>query len=383
VKHPILPRAARALLVLLGVAALAAAGFTPAFRAGAARATTVGMHAAVRDHPLVLAHYYIWFTPSSWNRAKTDLPAEGRYSSDDAAVMRQHIRAAKAAGINGFIVSWKSTPVLDQRLHTLVEVARSEGFRLALTYQGLDFDRNALPPKRIAADLRAFSTEYATDPVFDVLGKPFVVLTGTEKLDTAQLAEITTPLRPELLILASEKSVNGYERVASLVDGNLYYWSSVNPDTMPSHSSKLQAMGQAVRARGGIWIAPAAPGFDARLVGGESVVDRKNGATFRKEWRAAVASQPTATGIISWNEFSENTYIEPSRRYSTQYLRILSDLTGAGSADLTDFDSDAPAGRGSPWRATATLTGLGGLIVVSGVVIVRRQRRYRSPTGTQ
>jgi hypothetical protein len=368
--------------VLLGVAALAAAGFAPAFRAGAVEATTVRTHATTGESPLVLAHYYIWFTPSSWNRAKTDLPVEGRYSSDNAAVMRQHIRAAKAAGIDGFIVSWKSTSALDQRLHTLAEVARAEGFKLALTYQSLDFDRHALPPARIEADLHTFSTEYATDPVFDILGKPFVVLTGTEQFDTAQLAEITTTLRPKLLILASEKSVNGYERVAGFVDGNLYYWSSVNPDTMASHSSKLQAMGQAVSSHGGIWIAPAAPGFDARLVGGESVVDRKNGITFRKEWQAAMTSRPTAIGIISWNEFSENTHIEPSQRYSTQYLRILGDLTGAGPSGLADFDSDAPAGRGSPWRATAALTGLGGLIVVSGLVIVRRQHRHRRPMET-
>ena len=52
------------------------------------------------DSPVpVLAYYYIWFTHASWNRAKTDYPALGRYSSDDAEVMRTHIRWAKAAGI--------------------------------------------------------------------------------------------------------------------------------------------------------------------------------------------------------------------------------------------------------------------------------------------
>ena len=34
----------------------------------------------------------------------------GRYSSDDRDVMRQQVRWAKRAGIDGFIVSWKSTP---------------------------------------------------------------------------------------------------------------------------------------------------------------------------------------------------------------------------------------------------------------------------------
>ncbi len=67
--------------------------------------------------------------------------------------MRQHIRWAKAAGINGFIVSWKSTESLNKRLSLLVDVAAEENFKLAIIYQGLDFDRNPLPVDRIANDL--------------------------------------------------------------------------------------------------------------------------------------------------------------------------------------------------------------------------------------
>src|SRR5688572_7207709 len=56
----------------------------------------------------IFAYYYIWFDAASWDRAKVDYPALGRYSSDDRDVMRQHVRWAKEAGIDGFIVSWKS-----------------------------------------------------------------------------------------------------------------------------------------------------------------------------------------------------------------------------------------------------------------------------------
>jgi hypothetical protein len=60
-------------------------------------------------HLPVLAYYYQWFNPSSWNRVKIDYPSLGRYSSDDENVMRRHIELARAAGIEGFIVSWKSS----------------------------------------------------------------------------------------------------------------------------------------------------------------------------------------------------------------------------------------------------------------------------------
>jgi hypothetical protein len=76
----------------------------------------------------LLAYYYIWFDPSSWDRAKIDLPQLGPYSSDDPKVMRQHIEWAKEAGIGGFIVSWKSTPTLNRRLQQLMEIADAADF---------------------------------------------------------------------------------------------------------------------------------------------------------------------------------------------------------------------------------------------------------------
>src|SRR5690242_18811803 len=70
---------------------------------------------ALQQAPIpLLAYYYIWFDASSWNRAKIDLPQLGAYSSDDPQVLRQHIQWAKQAHLDGFIVSWKSTPTLNR-----------------------------------------------------------------------------------------------------------------------------------------------------------------------------------------------------------------------------------------------------------------------------
>ena len=272
--------------------------------------------------PLVLAHYYIWFDASSWNRAKTDYPALGRYSSDEASIMRRHVEMAQAAGIDGFIVSWKSTLVLDDRLQQLADIAEELDFKLAVTYQGLDFNRDRLPVDRIGEDLDIFIETFADQPAFDLFERPLVVLTGTWEYSVDELALITDSRRDDLTILASEKNVDGYERVAEVVDGDLYYWSSVNPGTNPNHTEKLRAMGDAIRRHGGYWIAPAAPGFDARLVGGTTVVERNEGATLRAEWQAALNSIPDAIGIISWNEFSENTHIEPSLEEGTTALGL-------------------------------------------------------------
>jgi hypothetical protein len=278
------------------------------------------------SHVPVLAYYYIWFDTQSWSRAKSDYPLIGRYSSDDADVMRQHIKWAKDAGIDGFIVSWKSTEKLNRRLEQLVDIAEEENFKLAIIYESLDFERNHLPITQIDSDLSYFINQYSDHPVFDLFEKPMVIWSGTWEFSAQEIASVVQDKREHILILASEKNVKGYQRLSSMVDGDAYYWSSVDPDTHPGYREKLVKMSDAVHADGGLWVAPAAPGFDARLVGGERVVDRESGDTLQTQLRAALQSLPDAIGLISWNEFSENSHVEPSQDHGHRYLELLSEI---------------------------------------------------------
>ena len=324
----------------------------------------------------VLAYYYIWYDTSSWDRAKVDIPTLGDYSSDDISVMRKHILEAKAAGITGFIVSWKSTDVLNRRLEQLAEVAQQENFKLVIIYQGLDFNRNPLPVNQVANDLDVFIQQFASLPAFQLYSKPLVIWSGTWKFSTQEIEQVAKSRRGVLLLLASERNLDGYNRLANLVDGNAYYWSSVNPATYPGYQTKLDQMGQLVHQNNGLWIAPAAPGFDARLIGGTTVVDRNNSDTFRTEINAAMASSPDALGIISWNEFSENSYIEPSQKYGTQYLDILSQILKVPGPKIAEFDSSIPDRIFSeviPGSRLIALGGLIGLVLVCLVIIIRRR----------
>jgi hypothetical protein len=323
-----------------------------------------------------LAYYYIWFDSTSWNRAKIDYPLLGKYSSDDRTVMRQHIQWAKAAGITGFIVSWKSTDVLNRRLEQLADLAEEEDFKLVVIYQGLDFDRNPLPVDRIATDLDYFIQHFSGRKAFSLFSKPLIIWSGTWKFSEQDIERVTSARRQSLLILASERNLDGYLRLANVVDGNAYYWSSVNPDTFSSYQEKLTGMGEAVHQHGGLWIPPAAPGFDARLVGGTSQVDRKDGETFRTEINTAMASSPDALGIISWNEFSENTQIEPSKSFGSQYLSILSEIDHLPPPQIGEFDSSEPAGEFKEPLSGSRMIALSGitLLVIAGFVITARRR---------
>lgn len=325
----------------------------------------------------VLAYYYIWYDRGSWDRAKTDLPILGSYSSDSRRIMRQHVEWAKSAGINGFIVSWKSTPKLDQRLRQLVEVARDEDFKLAIIYQGLDFDRKAVPAAQVGNDLEHFAAEYASDPVFHVLGRPLVVWSGTWAFSRAEIDGVTTRLRPTLRILASERDVDGINRLAGTVDGDAYYWSSVNSETFPGYLDKLTAMSAVVHSQGGLWIVPVAAGFDARLVGGSRVVSRDNGEHFRRQMGVIAETHPDAIGLISWNEFSENSHVEPSVEHGYTYLDVVREARPlAGLSPIDEDSSEEPLSRDPAWIQRLLALSLLAVLMMLGVVLtIRRARR--------
>jgi Glycosyl hydrolase family 99 len=321
------------------------------------------------------AYYYIWYQPASWNRAKTTYPALGRYSSSDPKVIRQQIELAKKAGLGGFIVSWKSTRRLNTRLARVVRIANEEHFKLALIYEGLDFKRNPLPVNRVESDLLYFRHRYGRNPAFNLEGKPIVIWSGTWKYGRRAIAAVARLVRPGLLLLASEKSLNGYQRVSKFVDGDAYYWSSVDPKRDPWAEEKLSAMSQAIHSRSGLWIAPAASGFDARQVGGHRIVPRLGGGTLRAEWRTALASAPDVIGLISWNEYSENSEIEPTLAFGAKYLSTVADLTGKNVVFTGNFDSSSTPARSAGYTTELLVGSLVLLVTCLAAVGWRREVR--------
>jgi hypothetical protein len=329
----------------------------------------------------LLAYYYLWFDPSSWDRAKTDYPTLGRYSSDDPQIMRQHIAWAKSAGIEGFVVSWRDTPTNNRRLRLLMDVARGMDFRIAMIYQGLDFQREPRAVAQVQADFITFRDRFADDPVILRLGgKALTIFSGTWRYSHDDIRTVTAAVRSSMLVLSTEKSVEGYQRLADVTDGDAYYWSSVDVDTNTYYEKKLHDMSTAVHRDGHYWMAPFAPGFDARLVGGTRSIDRKDGQTLRQQYTAAVSSSPDVLGLISWNEFSENSYVEPSQAFGSRYLDVLRDLTAARAPNppqATDSSDTAVSVRGRllPNVVVLAVFPLILIAVVVGITVHRRRRQ--------
>jgi hypothetical protein len=391
-------RTARAGLALAICLATLAAASPPPPDMPAASSPVSSAAPAAGVRPLVFAYYYIGYATSSWRRAKTDLPTLGTYDSRDRTVIAQHLAWARAAGIDGLIVSWKHEQRLDDALAILVDEASKVGMKLILLYQGLDFDRLPLDPNVVASDLAWFVDTYGDDSPFDVFGLPTIVWSGTWGYTPSQLQLVRTAVgAPErALLLGSERSADAYAPRAQYFDGDAYYWSSPDPLSTPRYQRRLDDLAAAVRADFGRWIAPAAPGFDARLVGGTSIVPRRDGATYRAAWDGAMATDPDVLGIISWNEFSENSQIEPSKTYGNAYLDITTQLvaglpsTGAPTPGASVVPTSPPAAVSSsppvagildpPGRIEPTNVwgALVGVAIVIALFLVGRTLRRRS-----
>jgi hypothetical protein len=278
----------------------------------------------------VFAYYYMWMHGSYWSSNKLDYPARpfpGNYNSSNPAVINWQIMQAKAAGITGFIVSWKDTPLYRIIIPRLEKVANQDNFRLAMEYEGLDYSRRPLPVAEVTRDFRYFAVHYAVNRAwYRIGGKPLTMLSGTGEFSSPAVCRVTGPVRHAILVLAEANGVAEFQRLAACTDGDAYYWSSGNPATYPGWGGKLRAMGAAVHGNDQIWLAPFAPGFDGTQIGGQIIVPRFGGTTLRSEYAAASRSAPDILGLISWNEWTENTYMEPSVAFGNRYLHVLRDL---------------------------------------------------------
>lgn len=278
----------------------------------------------------VFAYYYMWMHGSYWSSNKLDYPAQpfpGNYNSSNPAVMNWQIMQAKAAGITGFIVSWKDNATYRRILPLVESAANRDNFKLAMEYETLASNKATLPVAVVSADFRYFVANYASDPAwYRVNGKPLTMIDDSSFFTTSQLASITGPVRPALAVLQDVSTVALYNKYAAYTDGNAYYWSSENPATNPHAAATLAALGAAVYATHGTWIAPFAPGYNSTLIGGHVIVPRNNGAALRTEYAIAAASSPDILGLISWNEWTENTNVEPSVSSGSTYVNVLNSL---------------------------------------------------------
>jgi hypothetical protein len=329
-----------------------------------------------QGNAVVYLHYYIWWTAHHWRdklgpdypvgasplplpgvigsdgcnphptyRSATivDVPSEGLYDQNAPTSYDAHISLASDAGVRGFLVDWIGTGAPSQTPSSADENARLDklvsrvdafnasskrpfGLGLAFAARG-NFQR---PAADIIADLRYFAAQYGHDSAFrnEFSSKPIVMWMDSRKYPQATVQQVSASVESDLYLLGDE-TANSWSRDSSYLDGSSYYWSTENPYSNTSAGKSLQSLGTQIHSAQKKWFAPFIAGYNKQLAGG-GCVPRLGTKTLQNIWQLNSQSKPDGWFGISWNEFVENTYLEPSQALSTSYLDALKHLI-AGS----------------------------------------------------
>lgn len=293
---------------------------------------------ALPSPPLIAAFYYPWYgapaTDGGWlhwqqfghapprDIASDFFPVLGAYSSNDPAVLEQHMRWLRRAGVELIITSWWGQGSYEDRaVPALLAAAENNGIGVAFhlePYRG----RSA---EQLAADVAYLYRQYGSSPGFyrtdagslhNMTGKwsglffvwnPFVRYTGGPRADAAYWRA-------------------GLEQIHALPEGGVVFVHATDPAWIEEgqfdgaynyteRTADLQLWGQ--QLPDGAWYAPSIiPGFSARRAGYPAAMNlaRQAGETYDSQWRAVLETgfTPQIVTITSFNEWHEGTQIEPA-----------------------------------------------------------------------
>jgi len=354
-------------------------------------ALTFGLSAASAGpakRPLVLAHYYTWYTTpwgaggqwGHWTHGKASsvlprpndpetilfppavreisscaYPLVGPYDSMNPDVVRWHIRLAKAAGIDAFFVDWwgsgswqkPSGWTHDVFVKTVLPIAEEEHFKVVLFDETPQFVDNFETIKQWTTQ---YLMEFKDSPAWlHIDGKPAwaVYQLWQGKLTAEQGEELIKHVEKEVgpvywIVdkMRGRGTDKGFElfvpdewlaiRQIDCIMG--YAMFSTHriyeyKDLAPVYKDYVAAVHKA----GKKVLLPVHPGHDNRKIAEEPwVMPRQNGRTLRDFWRAATEAGVDMIGITSWNEWPETTVVEPAMTWPDPYLylRIVAGFQG-------------------------------------------------------
>lgn len=305
----------------------------------------------------VWAFYFGWWTGESWGDGRlTDRPAN-LYDSRDGGAVGRHIDEARSAGIDAFIMSWYGPGNLTGDVfNSLLDQASARGFRAGAAVDMNDGAFNATVGD-VTNTLNYLINDRANHPAYlRYNGKPVIYFWNQGRFTVAEWQSIRNQLDPNRnTIWVMEGTSTGY---LSAFDGLYLFntaWAS-NPA-----STAAQWMRRTMSAGGTFYTPTVLPGWDeSALAAGRpnptSPRARNNGQFLTTSWNGAVSSGANVVLIVSWNEYFENSHIEPSQVYGSQALDVLRPLVATWEGGGSAVAAPAPVVGGAPLGAATGVT---------------------------
>lgn len=303
----------------------------------------------------VYAYYMGWWTNESWGDATlSDRPSQP-YDSRDAGALGRHIDEAKSAGIDAFIISWFG-PANNNLTHTtfnaLLDQAAARGFQIGVSVDMFQADY-LFNMDTVREALTHIINDRSNHPAYlRHQGKPVIYFWNQGRFSITDWQTLRNELDPNRNTIWVMEGTN--TRYLSVFDG-LYLFSTSwgNPATVAT------TWASRVRSAGGTFYSPTViPGWDESAIAARDnrenpadTVSRGSGDYLTRSWNGAVASGGSPILIVSWNEYFENSHIEPSQSFGTTALDTLRPLVQAWKS--APAAASAP-GAGAPSGLTFT-----------------------------
>jgi len=292
-------------------------------------------------------YYYDWYS-GDWlvqTQRRMDHPALGQYNNTHYGdVVLDHLRQMRRADVDFISVSWD--PQQTNYDHVL-DACEDTGMKMTVLYESLSHSEGKNKRiKKEALEAILYDMEDLAENLQDpgwlkIGGKPVVMLYVTRNYKDAD--EIFPAIRETLgdVYLVGDEIFWGKgsdpEKLKHFDAVTSYNWyqpgrfeGKTKRDICDSFLANVRECVEKnleTCAEAGVPYWPVAmPGYDDRRVRPEvrhAPIPRLEGYLFGRSIKDAMDQAPECMMVTSWNEFYEDTQIEPCRSYETMYLDIL------------------------------------------------------------
>lgn len=309
----------------------------------------------MEQHSAIIgAYYYPWYSPDRhWDSGYRGTPVLGEYDSSNSNVINQHITWAEDYNIDFFALSWWGKGSFEDKIihGPILDALTGHDFRFAVLYESAGLLN--LQNGKINLDDKIIRQQLVSD--FSYLAETLFRHPNALKIDDRPVIflYLTRTFKGDVKSALAEAKAAAISRGSNepFIVGDEVYWQYPDSvrigyfdgvtaynmhtsvpniaDGFAENVDRQYRLWEKISAQQGTTFIPnILPGFDDTAVRPEAnhPVIPRSVELFSKQFNNAqdVASgQSRIVMITSWNEWHEDTSIEPAKEEGTAYCEVL------------------------------------------------------------